>query len=136
MRKLLTILSLFISMGVSAEPAYLLFGGNNHDKFLGCLNCNKHDGSSIWNKYGKFGSKYNSDSIWNKYGTYGSKYSNESPWNKYSNDAPVIVDNAGNYYGKFTINRYGDQTKVQSLLWILKNHEYIIENLDDVIDKM
>lgn len=127
---------LFLSINTFAAPAYLLFGGDNHDKFLGCLNCSKHDNSSIWNKYGEFGSKYNSDSIWNKYGTYGSKYNSESPWNKYSTSGPVIVDNEGNFYGKLTTNKYDNQTRIKSLLWILENHEYIIENINDVIDKM
>ena len=127
---------LFLSINSFAAPAYLLFGGDNHDKFLGCLNCSKYDKLSIWNKYGDFGSKYNSDSIWNKYGTYGSKYSSESPWNKYSTNGPVIVDNAGNFYGKFTTNKYDNQTRIKELVWILYNYEYVIENIDDVIDKM
>ncbi|MDG6345263.1 hypothetical protein Q7469_03775 [Glaesserella parasuis] len=136
MKKLLTSITLLSSLSAYAEPTYLLFAGENHDKFLGCLNCNKYDNSSIWNKYGDFGSKYSSESIWNKYGTYGSKYSGESPWNKYSTEAPVIVDSSGNYYGKFTINKYDDQTRIKSILWILENHEYIMENLDDIISKM
>lgn len=111
---------LFLSINTFAAPAYLLFGGDNHDKFLGCLNCSKHDNSSIWNKYG----------------TYGSKYNSESPWNKYSTSGPVIVDNEGNFYGKFTTNKYDNQTRIKSLLWILENHEYIIENINDVIDEM
>lgn len=67
---------------------------------------------------------------------YGSKYNSESPWNKYSTSGPVIVDNEGNFYGKFTTNKYDNQTRIKSLLWILENHEYIIENINDVIDKM
>lgn len=136
MKKLLAAVTLLFSLNAYAEPAYLLFGGKNHDKFLGCLNCNKYDNSSIWNKYGKFGSKYDSDSIWNKYGTYGSKYNNESPWNKYSTESPVIVDHSGKYYGKFTTNKYDDQTRIKSILWILENHEYIMENIDDVMNRM
>ncbi|MWP99728.1 hypothetical protein F9874_05550 [Glaesserella parasuis] len=136
MKKLLTSITLLSSLSAYAEPTYLLFVGKNHDKFLGCLNCNKYDNSSIWNKYGDFGSKYSSESIWNKYGTYGSKYSGESPWNKYSTESPVIVDSSGNYYGKFTINKYDDQTRIKSILWILENHEYIMENLDDIMSKM
>ena len=115
----------------------LLFAGQNHDVFLGCLNCSKYDSSSIWNKYGSYGSKYSSDSIWNKYGTYGSKYSSESPWNKYSSDAPVIVDRAGNFYGYFSANKYHYQrTTIKWILDILDNYEWIIENLDEFIDGM
>ena len=117
------------------EPILLLFGGSNHDKFLGCLNCSKHDSSSIWNKYSEYGSKYNADCIWNKYGTYGSKYNSESPWNKYSTDAPVVVDKDGNFYGYFTLNKYNNQTKIKWLVWILENYEYVMDNFDEVRDK-
>ncbi|UXN34346.1 hypothetical protein N8E86_09840 [Avibacterium paragallinarum] len=136
MKNLLAALSLFVSIGAYAAPVYLLFDGIKHEKFLGCLNCNKYDNSSIWNKYGEFGSKYSNDSIWNKYGTYGSKYNSESPWNKYSTNAPIIVDKNGNFYGKFTANKYDNQTKIKELIWILENYEYILDNIDDVMEKM
>lgn len=117
---------------LAEEPVLLLLGGENHDKFLGCLNCSKYDLSSVWNKYGEYGSKYNSDSIWNKYGTYGSKYNSLSPWNKYSSDGPVVVDPDGNFYGYFTLNKYNNQTKIKWLVWILENHEYVMENFDEI----
>ena len=117
------------------EPTLLLFGGENHKVFLGCLNCSRHDSSSIWNKYGEHGSKYNSDSIWNKYGTYGSKYNSMSPWNKYSSDGPVVVDPDGGFYGNFSRNKYNNQTKIKWLVWILDNYEYVMENFDEVREK-
>lgn len=117
------------------EPTLLLFGGNNNDQFLGCLNCSRYDSSSVWNKYGEHGSKYNSNSIWNKYGEYGSKYNSHSPWNKYSSDAPVVVDPDGNFYGYFTRNKYNNQTKIKWLVWILDNYEYVMENFDEVRSK-
>lgn len=119
----------------AAEPVLLLFGGSNHDKFLGCLNCNKRDSSSVWNKHGEYGSKYKADCIWNKYGTYGSKYSSESPWNKYSTEGPVVVDPDGNFYGFLTLNKHNNQTKIKWLVWILENYEYVRENLDEIRDE-
>jgi hypothetical protein len=88
------------------EPALLLFGGKDHDVFLGCANCSKNDASSICNTYGKFGSRYQSDSIWNQYGTYGSHYQSGSPWNKYAPPSVAIVDKDGNFYGYLTANKY------------------------------
>jgi hypothetical protein len=109
--KLLTGLFFAVVLGFPAivhsqTMALLLFGGDNHKTFLGCLNCTKYDSGSICNKYGEAGSKYNSDSIWNRYGDVGSKYSPNSPWNKYAASAPVIVDNSGNFYGYLTANRF------------------------------
>lgn len=129
------ILILSAGSALAEEPVLLLFGGDDHDKFLGCLNCSKYDLSSVWNKYGEHGSKYNSDSIWNNYGTYGSKYNPLSPWNKYSSDGPVVVDPDGNFYGHFSRNKYNNQTKVKWLVWILDNYEYLMENFDEMRDK-
>jgi hypothetical protein len=98
--------SFAIEAAAQGNQALLLFGGDGHRTFLGCLNCGKYDSGSICNKYGEQGSKYASDSIWNRYGTFGSRYSDQSPWNKCATDPPVIVDNDGNFYGYFTANKY------------------------------
>ena len=105
---LLTLTIYFILIQNAFSQEYLIFGGNNHDKFLGCLNCSKSDSGSICNKYGNFGNKFSIESIFNKFGTFGNKFSISSPWNKYSSgkDVPVLVDRAGNFYGYFTINSY------------------------------
>ena len=65
---------------------------------------------------GEQGSKYSSYSIWNAYGNFGSKYSSDSPWNQYTSDGPVIVDNSGQFYGRFTANKYvTDRTQIKAL---------------------
>jgi hypothetical protein len=100
----------------SQTAALLLFGDSDHKTFLGCLNCSKYDSGSVCNKYGDNGSKYNTDSIWNPYGDFGSKYSSDSPWNRYSSDGPVIVDKSGQFYGRFTANKYAtDRTQIPAL---------------------
>ena len=93
--------------GIANAQELLLYGGEDHVEFLGCLNCSKYDSDSICNEYGK-GSAYNSDSIFNEYGTYGSEYSSSSPWNSYtsSDSVPVLVNPDGNFYGYLTINEY------------------------------
>ena len=112
-------LGVWLSFATSTHgqtPALLLFGDSDHKTFLGCLNCNKYDGGSVCNKYGEQGSKYSSYSIWNAYGNFGSKYSSDSPWNQYTSDGPVIVDNSGQFYGRFTANKYvTDRTQIKAL---------------------
>ena len=85
----------------------LLFGGNGHDVFLGCLNCNEYNSESICNEFGA-GSAFKSDSIFNEFGPFGSEFSSSSPWNQFSisNDVPVLVDRHGGFYGYFTINEF------------------------------
>lgn len=137
-RLLAVVCSLFLSAGaMGQEKALLLFGGTNHDKFLGCLNCGQYNSASVWNAYGSYGSPYNSDSIWNRYGTWGSPYNSNSPWNKYSSSAPVIVDKDGAFYGHFSSNPYhAKRTKIAWLVWILDNYDHVIEHLDEVREKV
>jgi len=79
-----------------------LYGGKNHDVYLGCHNCNNYDSDSIWNEYGIYGSSYNSKSIWNPYSTYGHSYNSDSPWNLYGSNHPAVVDKSGYFYGYFS----------------------------------
>jgi hypothetical protein len=96
----------------AAQTELLLFGGDGHKVFLGCLNCSKFDGASVLNEFGQHGSKFSSESIFNQFGEYGSPYSTHSACNAYATDPPVIVDRSGNYYGRLTVNRYGDPTRL------------------------
>lgn len=98
----------------------MIFGGESHRTYLGCLTCSKYEADSILNSYGEHGSKYATESIFNVYGDFGSKYSNFSPCNPYATDPPVIVDDQGNFLGRLTVNRYHAQaTRVGDLaVWI------------------
>lgn len=112
----------------------LLFGGESHKTFLGCLNCNRYSSSSVCNAYGSHGSKYNADSIWNKYGAFGSKYSAQSPWNKYATDPPVVVDDDGNFYGYLTSNRYeAKRTEIEALVALTDAFDEV-DDLDELAD--
>jgi hypothetical protein len=64
------------------------------------------------NAYGSYGSAYSSTSIFNHFSDYGSAYSSYGACNPYAADPPVIVDNAGNYYGRLTLNQYHPQIGV------------------------
>lgn len=135
MKRVLFII-LLITLSYASAQTLLLFSGSDHKTFLGCINSNKYDSGSIWNKYGEYGSKYSSSSIWNSYGMYGSRYSSESPWNKYASDPPIIVDENGNYYGCFTINKYANQTRIEWILSILDNYEYVLENPEKAYEQL
>lgn len=115
----------------------LIFGGKNHDVFLGCLNCTKYDNNSIWNKYGDFGSKYNEKCIWNKYSEYSGKYSDYSPFNKYATYPPVLVDDDGNFYGYFTANKYKDKrTDVELAIFIIDYWETIKDDISEYYEQI
>jgi hypothetical protein len=99
-----------IGMFLLAVPAYadlLLFGGKDHDVFLGCLDCNEFDSSSICNDFGK-GNEFNKDGLFNEFSSFGNSFSSSSPWNEYSSSdsVPVLVDRQGKFYGYFTVNAF------------------------------
>lgn len=107
-----------------------LYGGDDHDVYLGCLNCNQYDSNSIWNEYGTYGNKYGANSIWNEYGTYGNPYSPVSPWNSYSSESPVVVDKNGGFYGYLTSNKYASSRADFELAeFLCEFHELIREDV-------
>jgi hypothetical protein len=125
-----------LSNNLSAQ-AILIFGGDDHKVFLGCLNCDKFSSNSIWNTYGNFGSKFNNTCIWNKFGDYGGKYGDQSPFNKYASHPPVLVDNDGNFFGYFTADKFKDKrTDSKLALFIIDYWEAIIEDPGSYYDKI
>lgn len=137
MIKKITILLFFFILGVFHSQTLHLYGGSNHDEYLGCLNCDSYNKNSIWNEYGNYGSSYSSKSIWNDYGTYGSSYSSYSPWNEYASTPPVIVDNDGNFYGYFTVNNYKSKRSELKLALILyKYHDFIKKDINGWYEKL
>jgi hypothetical protein len=96
------------STGASTTSAHkiMIFGGEGHKTYLGCLNCSEYATDSVTNSYGTHGSSYGSESIFNHYSEYGSAYSSYGACNSYASDPPVIVDESGTYYGRLTLNTY------------------------------
>ena len=92
----------------SAQTSHkiMIFGGQDHKTYLGCLNCSEYATDSVTNSYGPHGSAYASESIFNHYSEYGFAYSTYGACNPYASDPPVIVDESGNYYGRLTLNEY------------------------------
>ena len=146
-RRTLAALTLVVSL-VAADHAHaidgplLLFGGPNHDEFLGCLNCYRSEPFSVWNANGEYGDPGNENSIWNQAGPYGSRRSPLSPWNPRSSKPPLVVDRVGNLYGYFTLNRsypmrirrndsHPYWADFQLLVRLLDEYEWIVTHLDE-----
>ena len=130
MKKIVLLILLLSFSGVTSAQTLHLYGGKNHNVYLGCLNCDKYDSNSVWNLFGAYGNKYNSSSIWNKYGDYGDKYSDTSPWNGYASNPPVVVDKQGNFYGYFTVNAYkNNRAEFKLALYLYKFYDEIREDI-------
>ena len=136
-RILFFIVCCIFSMHCIFSQTLYIYGGEDHDVFLGKLNASKYDSKSIWNEYGTYGSEYNANSIWNEYGTYGSEYSSYSPFNSYASYPPVIVDEVGNFYGYFRVNIYKSKRANFDLVNIIcEYYESIREDVDEWYDKI
>ena len=100
---------------VATPPAQddrlLIFGGPDHSVYLGCLSCSEYAADSVFNQFGTHGNEYAADSVLNAYGKFGSKYSMYSACDEYASDPPVVVDGAGAYYGRLTVNEHRDPIK-------------------------
>lgn len=110
-----------VSGGQHANGSELLiFGGRGHDTFLGCLNCSEFDTNSVHNEFGA-GSAFKSESIFNEFGPFGSEFSTFSACSPYASDPPVVVDGEGNFYGRLTVNEFGQNAiKDESIVAWLK----------------
>lgn len=118
-----TILLLLFSLQIlcSWGQTLYIFGGEEHDVYLGKLNANEYD----------------LESIWNEYGTYGSKYSQYSSFNRYANYPPVIVDINGNFYGYLTVNKYkNNRAEFDIVNAIYKFYEYIRDDVSKWYSKL
>ena len=136
-RFILTLYFLLVFVNNNYSQDLHLYGGQSHDVYLGCLNCNAYDSNSIWNAYGTYGSKYNSNSIWNKYGTFGSEYNSLSPWNRYSSTPPVVVDKSGKFYGYFTRNsNTSNRAEFDLALTIYKYYDLIMDDVSKWYEKL
>ncbi len=135
-QKFIVLILMTIYLGMSAQVLHI-YGGQNNQVYLGCINCNKFDSKSIWNAYGNYGSIYSSTSIWNEYGSYGGSYSQYSPFNNYTSTPPIIVDNNGGFYGYLTSNQYMSQKANFSLAnTICKYWKVIKEDVSNWYDEI
>jgi hypothetical protein len=102
MKKLFTTI-IFIAVNILEAQSPILI--SNEGKYLGDLNDNPCDPSSVSNPYGIYGSPYSPDLVNNPFGLNGSEFSIDSPNNDYSiGKAPRIYSSDGDYLGRLSKN--------------------------------
>lgn len=99
----LSMIALLALPASAAAKDILIFGGDGHKEFLGCLSCSKMSGDSVFNEFSKHGWS-NGFGTWSEFGKFGSEFGNFSACNEFASDPPVLVDADGNFYGRLTIS--------------------------------
>lgn len=79
------------------EPAYSgpsrleIWGGPSYNQFLGCLTCNEFSSESVFNQFGRDGSRFSSYSV----------------CNEFANSPPRVIDATRNVFvGELTLNQF------------------------------
>jgi hypothetical protein len=133
MKNVILLILLFTSAVAFAQKV-MIYGGENHDVYLGCITCTQFNGESVWNENGVYGTKNNNLSIWSEFSEYGNEFSYLSPWNEYATHPPILVDENGGYYGYFTRNPYfKDRTEVEFFVYVLNNFRWIQEHFEEYV---
>jgi len=93
------------------EPATRInvYGGEDYKVFLGSTTLPEKDPDSIWNEWGKYGSKDSPLSMFNPNGMYGSPVSPYSPWNPFASNPPALYTEEGYFTGFL----YGEDGKLK-----------------------
>jgi hypothetical protein len=128
MKQLTILFALIAFIARSPKEQFKIYGGKNHDQFLGCMTCDDEDSNSIWSSYSDYGSMHNPNSIWNPDGKYGSKTSNYSVFNEKAKYPPIILDENGKLYGYFTVNKKFPKRATNRMT------EYICKWRDEIVE--
>ncbi len=98
----------------------MLFGGEGHDVYLGCLSCNFTHRESIFNVTGPFGATTGNATLMNRDGPFGRDFGPYSPCSPYAQWPPVMVDQTGKFWGYLTISttKPGRNASESVLVWL------------------
>jgi hypothetical protein len=88
------------------QARYELWGGPNRSVFLGCFSCNQFASDSVFNQFGRYGSRFSQTSVANHFSRYGSEFSNDSACNRFASNPPVILNTATNTFTELTLNQF------------------------------
>jgi len=119
----------------------MIFGGSGHDTYLGCLDCPASARDSIFNEQGDYGRCAGGDNLFCR-GDF-AKFSPTGGFNKFSacasgaSDPPVIEDQQGTYYGRFSVGGpFGHNDAVCSSLVFTKfNNADLCKIVTSVCDR-
>lgn len=89
--------------GTTIRRAMHIWGGPLHREYLGCLNCDRLDVSSVFNTYGAMGweNEYANHSRFSRYRAAHGRYSACDP---HAGDPPILKDTSLTNYGVLNVS--------------------------------
>jgi hypothetical protein len=93
----------------SAANDYLIFGGPDHDQYLGCLSCSEFSSESVFNSISPYGFD-NELGVWSSLRPFRSTISGASACSQFAAKPPIVVDREGNFYWSLTINQFAPRS--------------------------
>lgn len=142
--RVVTLLWALLTVGwgatASAQEEYHLYGGEGHATYYGCLNCESHRDSTIWNYYSPYGYPLGTQSIWNDklpIADVESPYSFRNPTAADPRCLPIVVDSQVRFVGYFTANGDMPERCDWALLEIiLDNYDRIVLDVDEAYEEL
>ncbi len=98
----------------------MLFGGIEHNAYLGCLSCYSTHRESIFNVAGPFSATTGNASLMSRDGLFGKSSGPYSPCSPYAQFPPVMVDQTGKFWGYLTTGstKPGRNTSESVVAWL------------------
>ena len=91
---------------VPSPSRYELWGGPGYTVYLGCFSCNQFVSDSVFNQFGRYGSRFSPTSVANHFSDYGSQLSRNSACNALATNPPILLNVATQRYTELTLNRF------------------------------
>jgi hypothetical protein len=90
------------AQGVITQPRLQIYAGPLHHEYLGCLNCDQYDNTSIWNTYSAAG-WLNDFADHSHFAMYRAPYGRYSACDPNAADPPRLIDNSLKFYGYLNV---------------------------------
>lgn len=91
------------AQGATIQMAMHIWAGPLHREYLGCLNCDQFDVSSVWDGYGAMGWD-NGFAANSHFARYRQAHGRYSACDAFAQDPPILMDNSLRHFGVLNVS--------------------------------
>jgi hypothetical protein len=91
------------AQGSITQPRMQIYGGKLYREYLGCLNCDKYDVTSVWNPYSPFGWD-NDYADYSRFVAFRALHGRYSACDPFAAEPPILIDASGKGYGRLNVS--------------------------------